>query len=54
MLEISGGTLKGDKRFKASLAVNSASLQLFSSCQNEYPNSALLATPLKGDGAARN
>jgi hypothetical protein len=54
MLEISDGTLKERKRFKTSLAVNSASLQLFSSCQNEYPNSALLATPLKDDDPARN
>jgi len=28
------------------LAVNSASLQLFSSCQNQYPKKAVLATPL--------
>ncbi|KEA06286.1 hypothetical protein A6U85_01135 [Agrobacterium sp. 13-626] len=35
------------------LAVNSASLQLFSSCINEYPNSALLATPLIVKTAAR-
>ncbi|AVA22202.1 hypothetical protein QA648_09615 [Rhizobium sp. CB3171] len=35
------------------LAVNSASLQLFSSCQNQYPNSAQLATPLIDETAAR-
>jgi hypothetical protein len=43
-----------NKRFKTSLAVNSASLQLFSSCQNRYRISAELATPLKGDQRARN
>jgi len=46
--------LERKKRFKTSLAVNSASLQLFSSCQNEYPNSAGLATPLMNDSSATN
>ncbi|NEI71340.1 hypothetical protein GR212_17315 [Rhizobium lusitanum] len=46
--------LKENKRFKTSLAANSASLQLFSSCQNEYPISGLLATTLKVQRPARN
>jgi len=51
---ISDGILKENKRFKTSLAVDSASLQLFSSCQNRYLISVELATPLKGDQRARN
>ncbi|ASW07094.1 hypothetical protein CKA34_15110 [Rhizobium sp. 11515TR] len=54
MLQISNGILKENKRFKTTLAVDSASLQLFSSCQNRYPISVRLATPLKADQRARN
>ncbi|GES45809.1 hypothetical protein RsS62_50610 [Rhizobium dioscoreae] len=54
MLQISDGILKENKRFKTTLAIDSASLQLFSSCQNRYRISAQLATPLKADRRARN
>ncbi|NLR96631.1 hypothetical protein HGP17_07270 [Rhizobium sp. P38BS-XIX] len=54
MLEISDEVSKEYKPLETALAVNSASLQLFLSCQNEYPIPALLATPLIGKDAARN